>query len=72
MKKEIKENTQQIDRLTDAKIIDMLQETNSTYSSRPRYSYEEISNATGKSTGYISNIAKENGLSRRAIKVVSE
>jgi hypothetical protein len=48
----------------------MLKETNSPYSDKPRYSYEEISSATGRSTGYISNVAKENGLSRRNLKVV--
>ena len=56
--------------LTDSRIIQMLQEKNSPHSNRPRYTYEEISAETGRSTGYISNLARENGLSRRNFKLV--
>lgn len=56
--------------LTDDRIIQMLKETNSPYSDKPRYSYDEISAASSRSTGHISNLAKENGLSRRNLKSV--
>lgn len=66
----MKEHKSQIERLTDSRIIQMLQEKNSRHSDKPRYSYEEISAETGRSTGYISTLAKENGLSRRTLKPV--
>lgn len=68
--KDLKNNKDQIDRLTDSRIIEMLQVKNSIHSDKPRYSYEEISGETGRSTGYISNIARDNGLSRRNLKSV--
>ena len=69
--REIKDIKSQVDLLTDDRIIQMLQETNSPYSDKPRYSYDEISAASGRSTGYISNLAKEHGLSRRNLKSVN-
>lgn len=68
--REIKDIKRQVDLLTDDRIIQMLQETNSPYSDKPRYSYDEISSASGRSTGYISNLAKDNGLSRRNLKSI--
>lgn len=68
--REIKDLKQQVDVITDGKIIDMLQTSNSPYSSKPRYSDDEISLATGRSTGYISNLAKDIGLSRRNLKSI--
>lgn len=68
--REYKNLKNQVDLLTDNDIIQMLQEVNSVYSNKPRYSYEEISQATGRSTSYISSLAKEHGLSRRNIKSV--
>ncbi|MCY9667937.1 hypothetical protein M5X11_23945 [Paenibacillus alginolyticus] len=67
--REIKDSKSQIDLLTDSRIIEMLQET-SPYNHKPRYSYDEISIATGRSTGYISNKAKDAGLQRKHIKPV--
>lgn len=69
-KKEIKENSNQLNLITDSTIVKMLQETNSPYSDKQRFSYDEISNATGRSTGYISNMARDNNLSRRNIKII--
>jgi len=57
-------------RITDTQIIQSLRESNSPYSNKPRYTYEEISSMTGRSTGYISNLAQKNGLSRRNLKSV--
>ncbi|MEB9503159.1 hypothetical protein P4J13_04110 [Bacillus anthracis] len=68
--KQLKEQKYQIELLTDSRIIQMLEEKNSRHSNKPRYSYEEISAETGRSVGYISNLAKENGLSRRNLKSV--
>jgi hypothetical protein len=68
--REIKDIKRQVELLTDDRIIQMLQEVNSPYSDKPRYSYDEISAASGRSTGYISNLAKDNGLSRRNLKSV--
>lgn len=69
-RQESREIKEQLDVLTDAKIIDMLQETNSPYSDKPRYSYKEISAATNRSSGYISNLAQEKGLGRRSIRSI--
>ncbi|MGG0591512.1 hypothetical protein SAMN04487776_103129 [Priestia megaterium] len=68
--KQLKEQKQQIELLTDSRIIQMLQERNTRHSAKPRYSYDEISAETGRSTGYISNLAKENGLSRKPFKCI--
>lgn len=70
LKRDKEEMREQVNLLTDSKIIDMLQETNSPYSDKPRYSYGEISAATGRSTGYISNLAHEKGLGRRSVRSV--
>lgn len=68
--REMKDLKRQVDLLTDSQIIQMLQETNSPYSNKPRFSYSEIAEASGRSTGYISNLAKDNGLSRRNLKLI--
>lgn len=68
--REFKDLKAQVDLLTDDRILQMIQETNTPFSNKPRYSYDEIATASGRSTGYISNLAKEHGLSRRNIKAV--
>lgn len=59
-------------RNNDLHIIQLLQEINSPFSKKPRYrySYDEISEMTGRSTGYISNLAQKYQLSRRNISSV--
>lgn len=52
-------------RLIDTQIVQLLQERNSPFSDKPRYTYDEISEMTGRSTGYISKLAQKHGLSRR-------
>lgn len=46
-------------------VIRLLQEKNSPYSDKFRYTYEEIANIVGISTTEVANIAKDEGLSRR-------
>lgn len=62
---EIKKLKEQYESLSDDRILRMLEEKNSTYSDKPRYTYSEIVAASGRSVGYISNLAAEHGLSRR-------
>jgi hypothetical protein len=51
--------------ITKTQIIQLLSESNSPFSNKPRYTYDEISTITGRSTGYVSNLAQKQGLSRR-------
>jgi t-SNARE complex subunit (syntaxin) len=60
----------EVNRVSDNQILILLQESNSPYTQKPRYTYEEISNISGKSTGHISNLAKKHGLSRRNLNLV--
>ena len=70
LKRDKEEMREQVNLLTDGRIIEMLQETNSPYSNKPRYTYDEISAAANRSKGYISNLAQKNGLGRRNIRPV--
>lgn len=70
LKRQVKENTEEIKKVKKREIIEMLKEKNTPTSSRDRYTYEEIAEYIGCSPATVSNIAKENGLSRRNLKVV--
>lgn len=56
----------------DLHIIQFLLEINSPITKNPRYryTYEEISELTGRSTGYIYNLAQKHGLTRRNLSVL--
>ena len=56
----------------DLHIIQLLQERNSPITKNPRYryTYQEISEMTSRSTGYISKIANRFGLSRRNFTIL--
>ncbi|WP_035288022.1 hypothetical protein [Clostridium sp. KNHs214] len=62
-KNEVRSKFKDVDRRDT---IRLLQEKNSPYSDKFRYTYEEIGNAVGISTTEVANIAKEEGLSRRS------
>lgn len=61
-KNEVRSKFKEVDR-RDA--VRLLQEKNSPYTNKSRYTYEEIGNMVGVSTTEVANIAKEEGLSRR-------
>lgn len=61
-KNEVRNKFKEVDR---REVIRLLQEKNSPYSDKFRYTYEEIGNIVGISTTEVNNIAKEEGLSRR-------
>lgn len=46
-------------------VIKLLSEKSTPNSARYRYTYDEIGEIVGCSSGTVANIAKENGLSRR-------
>lgn len=69
-RREIKENKEQIKNLQRNDIIQLLQEMNSPYSQRYRYTYDEIADQLEVSKGTVANIAKEENLSRRSLKSI--
>jgi|LAHS01.1.fsa_nt_gb beta-N-acetylglucosaminidase len=61
-KNEVRSKFKEIDRRD---VIRLLQEQNSIYSDKYRYTYEEIGSMVGISTTEVANISKEEGLARR-------
>lgn len=61
-KNEVRSKFKEVDRRD---VVRLLQEKNSPYTDKFRYTYEEIANMEGISTTEVANIAKDEGLSRR-------
>lgn len=61
----VQRHEEELKRVQRREIIRMLQEKNTPRSTRFRFTYEEIAQEMGCSSATVSNIAKEEGLSRR-------
>jgi hypothetical protein len=61
-KNEVRTKFKEVDRRD---VVRLLQEKNSPYTDKFRYTYEEIGNIVDVSTTEVANIAKDEGLSRR-------